>query len=59
MGIKYGWVTLTAFDTHKEIMLTHKMNDTRFFMSYKGFTSIAKGFLKKRGYTIKKLDKAV
>lgn len=53
--IRYGYISLHILDTHKEVLLFHIKNHTEFSMSTKGFISIAKGFLKRRGYKIEKI----
>ena len=56
--VRWGWVSLEIYYPH-EIMLTKTILEgdpprETFFMSCKGFTSIAKGYLKRLGYTITK-----
>jgi hypothetical protein len=61
-SFKYGFVTLHVVETHKEIMLLKKVFENsepteKFFMSTKGFTSLATRYLKHQGYKLKKGEK--
>lgn len=53
--IKYGFIRLSVFDSHRECTLEHTMNrEMKFFISTKGLTSLAIEFLKSRGFSVVK-----
>jgi hypothetical protein len=45
--VRYGYLELELFPTHKSVILSHTRTGENVLMSFRGFNSIVRGFLKR------------